>query len=126
MKVKRTERGWPGHFCCARDCLFRRNTLLEYGEQRIIVSTVGDMRRTGCESQKIGSNRYYETMAFNASLQDGYLDMSGSELPFDSEWAIADCEQDADMRANDMHERVVAEFTKRLKSGTQNEPDAQA
>lgn len=116
MKVKRTERGWAGHFFCADRCLFRRNTLLEYGEVRIVVSTIGlmldDRNNKERKFVQIGFDRYFETMAFHAHLEaDRYR-----EISFDSPWAIG--EVDADDKANDMHEAVVDEITKRLKEGT--------
>lgn len=121
MKVKTTERGWPGHYICADKCLFRRNTLVEYGDIRIVVSTVGNMRRW--EQYKsvletIGYQRHYETMVFHAEFDGNYWDADVSrEVEFEGEWAIEGVEADTDNRANAMHEAVVAEISKRLESG---------
>jgi hypothetical protein len=115
--IKRTERGWAGHFICAHDCLFRRNTLLENSETgaKIVVSTVGLMRR-GESIETIGFNRYFETMAFAAKPVGRYLDADVSrEVEFDSPWSIA--ELDADDKANDMHEAVVKELRNKMLLG---------
>lgn len=121
--VKRTERGWGGHFICADRCLFRRNTLLECGNDRIVVSTVGSMmnRKTG-KIETIGHNRYYETMAFKAEFDNPYYEVNVSEqIYFDSEWAIcgndaSELPNDVDNKADEMHEAVVAELTEKLMS----------
>lgn len=122
-KVKRTERGWSGHFCCANDCLFRRNTLLEYQEIKIVVSTVGLMidLLNKEEFTTIGCNRYYETMAFHSEKDDNrYHDADVSrEVCFSSPWTIN--ELDADDKANDMHEVVVKEISKELLKGNKYE-----
>ena len=119
MTIKRTERGWAGHFICANRCRFRRNTLLEYEDKKIVVSTVGLMEDYHNEGKfdVIGFNRHFETMAFYADLTDTrYYDADVTqEIHFDSEWAIS--EIDADDRANDMHENVVAELSKKLIRG---------
>jgi len=115
--IKRTERGWAGHFICADSCLFRRNTLLEspVTGAKIVVSTVGLMK--GIEGfEQIGCNRYYETMAFAGERQGKYIDANVSrEVGFDSPWCIA--EFDADDLANDMHEAVVEELRLKLLKG---------
>lgn len=112
-KVIRTERGWGGHFICCNSCRFRRNTLLEYGDIKIVVSTVGLMEFRG-KIETIGHNRYYETMAFHANLNDKrYFDADvEKQVYFDSEWSIS--EIDADGKANEMHENVVNEIEKKL------------
>jgi hypothetical protein len=111
--IKRTERGWAGHFICAERCLFRRNTLLEYKKIKIVVSTVGllviDEKVT-----TVGSGRYYETMAFHTDNKDkrwNDIDVQ-KQVNFESEWAID--EIDAEDKANDMHECVVAEISKKM------------
>lgn len=110
MTVTRTERGWAGHFIASARCQFRRNTLLERGERRIVVSTVGALVVDG-KFEIIGLDRYYETMAFEAQLDGAYWDADvHREVQFNSPWKIQEIEFKSDMRANDMHEAVVDEL----------------
>lgn len=122
MSVRRTERGWAGHFIGAPLCRFRRNTLLEAGETRIVISTVGLMddplkKNKGGGFMEIGWNRHFETMAFHAQrVANRYWDADVSrQVEFNAPWAIDT--YDADDKANDMHEAVVSEITERLKQG---------
>ncbi len=125
MEVKRTERGWAGHFIAANSCMFRRNTLLEYGDVRVVVSTVGLMTNAlkgqglGYEETftEIGLNRYFETMAFHSNPNDTrYHDADVTrEVHFNSPWSIS--EVDADDRANKMHDEIVAEIALDLEDG---------
>jgi hypothetical protein len=119
--VVRTERGWPGHYICSHLCLFRRNTLLACGETKVVVSTVGLQLANPREDdpkkrfETIGLNRYFETMAFHAG-NDEYQDAEVSrQVNFKSKWAIA--ELDGDLKANEMHEAVVAELEGKLLKG---------
>lgn len=124
MNIKRTERGWAGHFCCADRCLFRRNTLLEYNNTKIVISTVGlmvDIYANGDPNKTsyttIGYNQYYETRAFRAQLIQGkYWDADvQKEVNFQSPWSIDII--DAENEANSMHETVVDEITNNLIRG---------
>ncbi len=121
MKVKRTERGWIGHFCCATACRFRRNTLLEKGEVRIVISTVGAMKSDikGRAYDTIGCDRYFETMVFHAEkVLDRYWDAEVSrEIYLTSPWVVDHIEENADAEANLMHENAVIEIRKRMWEG---------
>lgn len=123
----RTERGWAGHFICADSCFFRRNTLLECGDDRIVVSTVGSYRTKG-KIETIGADgRYYETMAFKAYKNGPYWEAHVSEqLNFDSEWAICaesseELPDDVDNLADQMHEAVVSELSAAMLSAREGE-----
>jgi len=120
-RVKITYRGWAGHFCMGHRCLFHLHTLLECGEERVVVSTVGNLRNSevrngeGRTIQTIGLDRCYETMAFRAVWEEPYWEADVSnELSFDSPWAIEDAKCDSDLRANKMHEAVVEEFRQKM------------
>lgn len=104
--VKRTERGWAGHFCCAFRCAFRRNTLLEYKGKRVVVSTVGRMYDNRGELDTVGHNRYYETMAFESDEEDSvYHDIDiEKQIQLDCEWQLNEFD---DNKANEMHENAV-------------------
>ena len=120
--VKVTERGWAGHFCAADACKFRRNTLLEYRDKKWIVSTVGALpafkhsliSKNGFTM--IGLCRYYETMAFEAQKNGIYWDANiEKDIDFDSNWALDECNINSDLKANEMHDKVVEELIEKIK-----------
>lgn len=117
--VTRTERGWGGHFVGAANCRFRRNTLLELGDVRVVVSTVGAyVPRSARDYEELGFERHYETMAFHAEWEPPYWDADVSrEIRFSSPWALHGVERDSDARANDMHEAVVTEIADKMERG---------
>lgn len=118
-QVKRTERGWAGHFCGADRCLFHLNTLLEYNGQKVVVSTVGKwlVNYDDKEFTPIGYNRHFETMAFVAIDDDKYNDADVRKpVGFSSNWQLP--EPDMELEANEMHENVVNEITEYLLAGT--------
>ena len=115
-EIKITERGWAGHFICSHLCMFRRNTLVEYGDKAIVVSTVGHMRNAkNREVEEIGANRYYETCVFKARNINGYMDADVTEELYEYEDAICADSVDhliktrpfVDIDANLMHDTVV-------------------
>jgi len=71
-------RGWQGHFIC--QCRFHLNTLLTYGDKKIVVSTVGEYYNMieGDKMADIGLDRKYETMVFYSS-NDKYDDADVSQ-----------------------------------------------
>jgi hypothetical protein len=121
MKIKITERGWPGHHICCDRCVFHRNTLVETDSgRRIVVSTVGNMRdpKTGM-SDVVGHQRCYETMAFRAVKCGAYWEIDVSKkIKFESPWSIAYRNRPTvDLEADEMHETVVREIARRLRKG---------
>lgn len=117
--VKRTERGWAGHFICSDSCKFRRNTLLERGDKALVVSTVGAMFLNG-KLEEVGPGRHYETLAFWVDKNSGeYKDADvGEEIFFESKCGLKWHEGGyPDIEANDMHEDVVAELSEKLEKG---------
>lgn len=119
MEVKRTERGWTGHFCCSYRCEYHRNTLLEYNGMKVVVSTVGRLRKDMFSDtyEDLGYKRYFETMAFMAKEDDKYNDADVErEISFDAKWCLSS--PDMELEADAMHEDVVTELSKRLVDGT--------
>ena len=113
--VNRVERGWAGHFICAKFCLFRRNTLLVKNETRVVVSTVGNYY-VDADVKEIGIDCYYKTMAFFAEWDGKYYDANvGREVHFEAMRAIST--PGDDNLANDMHEHVVEEIAARMEAG---------
>lgn len=121
-QVKITERGWGAHYILAARCMFRRNTLIERGRTRIIVSTVGNLRDREDETKTdtVGDKRYYETQAFRATQRGvkPYWDADTLKpVNFKSPWCVDKFDRLTDLWANDMHEAVVVELVVKLRAG---------
>lgn len=125
MEIKVTERGWGAHLCVSEYCLFRRNTLLEKGRKKIVVSTVGNYRSpVDGRATEIGVDRYYETMVFEAKYEKPYWEADvEKELDFANKWSLSEIKHDSDKKANQMHENVVKEFISKL-NNEKNSPTA--
>lgn len=116
MDIKRTERGWAGHFICGVDCNWRRNTLVEDENGRgIVISSVGALPK--CDEKgfrkewlEIGYNRYYETMMFIAK-QDGIFiegDVSQQRYVAGMPWCVSEKPNGkTDLEAEEIHENHV-------------------
>ena len=119
MEVKRTERGWAGHFCLSYKCEYHRNTLLEYNGVKVVVSTVGRLRKDWINNtyEELGHRRYFETMAFIAKENDKYNDADVTrQVSCDAKWCLPSPYME--LEADTMHEDVVMELSKRLVDGT--------
>jgi hypothetical protein len=116
--VIRQERGWAGHFIGAQRCQFRRNTLLTWGNVRVVVSTVGRWMNREGQYETIGpDDRWFETRAFHAKFERRYWDADVSrEVFFQSPWVVS--KFDADDIANEQHEAVVAEIAGWMESAS--------
>jgi hypothetical protein len=124
-EIIRTERGWAGHFIGSASCNYRRNTLLEYGDRRVVISTVGNYRplhniMQSCPIQILGDNKYYETKVFDAMLRGPYWDANPRQEVEVSSTTGLYCEGpksisiDVDLQADAMHEAVVEEMIARI------------
>jgi hypothetical protein len=117
VEVKRTERGWAGHYHLSNMCKFRRNTLLTYNDIAIVVSSVGLQEINGRFSPIGACGRYFETFVFHANKADKRYFDADTERQI---WLDRSCtidEVDADDRANIMHENIVSEIIVKLKNG---------
>ncbi len=118
---KITYRGWPGHFICSRDCIFRLNTLIEMEGVWVVVSTVGNLQPASSPSRKIekvGSG-YYETMVFFARQdKDGYWDADTTKaVALAGKVTVSKLSSRSDQEAQEMHEAAVQEIIARMRNG---------
>lgn len=129
--VTKTESGWPAHFCCGNRCVYHRNTLLEWHDIRIIVSTVGSFMPDPGRSDEIdhigysdGKKKFYETMVFEAIFINPYWEINVTKPIYpNAQVAIAatsakDLPREVDNLADQMHETVVQEICEAMQNGT--------
>lgn len=112
--VKITERGWAGHFILAHKCTFHRNTLLEKGDVKIVVSSVGRMLHPYKKDKlyEIGCDRFYETMVFFAK-DDKWQDADAGRGEIECFKPLCKDPWD-EMPANVLHDEVVEKYIEKM------------
>lgn len=112
MYIQTKERGWAGHFNCAYDCLYHRNTSVTNGLVTIIISTVGNYYPNKSKLiDDLGGGRIYETMVFLAKEENGYIeaDVQNEIANNVGQWCLTrdELRYDCDNQADEMHDRIV-------------------
>lgn len=126
-QVKRTERGWRGHYTYLGKLLFQRNTLLEYDEGfKVVVSTVGGREvdgEPGIVMMSRVNGTYFETVVFHVAggtPKYPWIDADPNE-PVQSIKPIVIGQEEydrlgrkCDILANNNHEAMVDRVTQML------------
>lgn len=128
--IKRIEQGYPGHFCAARSCEFRRNTaLVREDGKALVVSSVGayqPMDRADSEGyETIGYDRFYECMVFVAELAacGCYQIRVEAQVYNDEPWAVDDPDDHA--KAQAVHENQVAYWMEHFEEALESQATQQ-
>lgn len=118
IEIQVKERGWPAHFVLADKCTFTRNTLLQHGQNRVVISSVGCLLssyKSDAEIEMIGSGRYYEVKAFVAIWEDNVwaADVQ-KQIDLECNQVITEMTDDSHIKADLMHDEAVAEVMMNL------------
>lgn len=110
--MKRTERGWAGHYIMGPYCAWHRNTLIEHSDGRgIVISSIGAFSPNhNGHHEMIGAGRYYETMVFRAKKDGPYIepDTSRQLHTKNIKWCVSDKPGiGVDLKAEEIHEENV-------------------
>ena len=116
MEIKRTERGWAGHFVCGPRCNWHRNTLVQDEKGRyIVISSIGALPILDSNGDRIGFApigvcRYYETMVFVAKREGLFIeaDVGQQRSVGNLKWYVnKEPNGRTDLEAEEIHENHV-------------------
>lgn len=121
--IKRTERGWCGYIQGYQYCLFRRNTLIEYNNKKIVIATLGNfIDPFRWKVMPLKDDIWYESIAGYAIDSNGYWDINPQDIiPIRCKHTISGTLDHIvekigtpDIYANKIHEDVVNEMIDRI------------
>jgi hypothetical protein len=114
--VVRGDHGWIGGCLDDHRWEFRRHTLLVLNGVSIVVSTTSRWNISESEYEEIAPGRHFETRAFHSQrywIADETREVQVTSKQFGSDF-------DGDNIANEQHEAVVEEISKKMELGEFN------